>query len=201
MRLELFIIVVINYAEGSFVGKNREDDEIDFSKIFDEDREKAQLFLAPSATRIRVGKYTKYTKRHKEIVNELAASSSNAGKSNTSMFEDACKIFETEGLAPMPFTTFYAHINRSRDEMKRTGAVNSADFLSRPKNILLDTIISEVFHREERRGDGKKRKLPSSLHSEFVEEAIRRGLGQEAQAMASSTFYTKICRLRERGYL
>lgn len=169
----------------------------------EEELEKSQKMPAVSVPRVKTGTYTKYTKRHKEIVNELVASSSDAGKPNASMFEDASKIFEREGLAPMPYSTFYMYKSRSRDMMNR---VNPVDFARRPKDIYassrLDSIISDVFHREERRReDGKKRKHSSGLHSQFIEEAFRNGLGEQAQAMAHSTFKSKICRLRERGYL
>ena len=207
MRIIPLIIFAVSFlAKSSYVEKYREDGAIDFEKIFDEEREKAQISLVQSIPPITEGgPYTKNTKRHKEIVNELVSSSSNAGKSNISLFEEACEIFVREGLSPMPYRNFYTYINRYRGEKKPT-AVSSVVFSRGPKQVYvgsrLDSIISDVFQREKRRReDGKKRKHSSGLRSQFVEEAIRNGFGEQAQAMALSTFYSKICRLRERGYL
>lgn len=179
---------------------DRADEAIDCSRSFDEERKGAQLFPALSVSRVTAGTDTKCTKRHKEIVNELLASSINTKKSNVSLFEDACKIFEREGLAPMPSRTICTYIHRARDEMTPPAAVNSVVSARGKINLYsgrcLDTIISEVVHREERREDGKKR-----MYSKFVKEAIRNEFGEEAKAMARSTFYSKVKRVQERGYL
>lgn len=94
-------------------------DLVDFGKVFDEEGEYGDTLVAESIPPIR-GAYMKYTQRHLEIVSEIVASEGDSGISLVSMFDKACEKIKREGLASMPFGTFYTYARRMRSGPKRS---------------------------------------------------------------------------------
>lgn len=120
MRVVSLIITVAYCVGGSSEEGTREseDDVVDLGILFDEEGECEDLMLAACVPPSR-GAYVEYTPRHWEIVSEIVASRDGEQITQRSMFEEVCMKMESEGLAPMPFGTFYSHLRRIRPRLKR----------------------------------------------------------------------------------
>lgn len=120
MRVISLIITAAYCVGGSSEEGTREleDDVVELGILFDDEGEFEDLTLAACVPPSRRA-YMEYTPRHWEVVSEIVAGRGGERVTQKSMFEEICMKLESEGLAPMPFGTFYSRLRRIRPRLKR----------------------------------------------------------------------------------